>query len=61
MGILKKLVNKHTLSLASNAIMPVVGMATVSLLARNLSAPDFGNWIIFLITYTIANFFRSGF
>jgi O-antigen/teichoic acid export membrane protein len=59
--ILKKLINKHTLSLASNAIMPIVGMVTVSLLARNLSEPDFGKWILFLITFTLANFFRGGF
>jgi O-antigen/teichoic acid export membrane protein len=61
MGILKKLINKHTLSLASNAIMPLVGMVTVSLLARNLTEGDFGNWILFLITFTLANLLRSGF
>lgn len=61
MGLKEKLINKHTLALASNAVMPVVGMVTVSLLARNLSEPDFGEWIFFLITFTIANFFRSGF
>ncbi|CAN5464576.1 hypothetical protein BH09BAC6_BH09BAC6_28670 [soil metagenome] len=61
MGIIKKLLNKHTLSLASNAVMPVVGMVTVGLLARNLSKPDFGNWIFFLITFTLANTFRTGF
>lgn len=53
--------NKHTLSLASNAVMPVMGMVTVSLLARNLSEPDFGNWILFLISFTIATLIRSGF
>ncbi len=61
MDLKKKLLNKHTLSLASNAVMPVVGMVTVSLLARNLSGPDFGNWILFLITFTLATLFRSGF
>jgi len=63
MQFLKKLVNKHTLSLASNAIMPVMGMVTVSLLARNMPPPkpDFGDWILFLISYTIVNFSRSGF
>jgi O-antigen/teichoic acid export membrane protein len=61
MDLKKKLINKHTLSLASNAVMPVVGMVTVSLLARNLSGPDFGNWILFLITFTLATLFRSGF
>ena len=58
---IKKIINKHTLSLASNAVMPIVGMVTVSLLARNLSKPEFGNWIFFLIIFTLANFFRSGF
>ncbi|MDF2431593.1 MAG: hypothetical protein JWP44_1224 [Mucilaginibacter sp.] len=61
MNFLKKLINKHTLSLASNAVMPVIGMVTVSLLARNLSGADFGNWTLFLITFTLANFFRTGF
>src|SRR5258708_38609968 len=61
MALLKKIINKHTLSLASNAVMPVVGMVNISLLARNLTGPDFGNWILFLITFTLANLFRSGF
>jgi O-antigen/teichoic acid export membrane protein len=61
MNFLKNLINKHTLSLASNAVMPIMGMVTVSLLARNLSKPDFGNWILFLISYTIVNFSRGGF
>jgi O-antigen/teichoic acid export membrane protein len=59
--MLKKLINKYTLSLASNAIMPVVGMLTVSLLARNLSQKEFGNWIVFLITFTLATLLRGGF
>lgn len=61
MGIIKKILNKHTLSLASNAVMPVVGMVTVGLLARSLSEADFGYWIFFLITFTLANTFRAGF
>ena len=61
MQFINKLVNKHTLSLASNAVMPVISMVTVSLLARNLTERDLGNWILFLMTFTIANYFRSGF
>jgi O-antigen/teichoic acid export membrane protein len=61
MHFIKKLINKHTLSLASNAVMPVVGMVTVGLLARYLSKPDFSHWILFLTTFTLANLFRSGF
>jgi len=61
MGLVKNLLNKHTLSLASNAVMPVVGMLTLSLLAHKLSEPDFGNWTFFIITFSLANYFRSGF
>jgi len=61
MQFLKNIVNKHTLSLASNAVMPLAGMVTVALLAHNLPKADFGNWILFLISYTIVNFSRSGF
>jgi O-antigen/teichoic acid export membrane protein len=61
MAVFEKLLNKHTLSLASNAVMPVVGMVTVGLLARYMTKPDFSHWIIFLTTFTLANLFRSGF
>jgi len=61
MPVTNKLINKHTLSLASNAVMPVVGVVTVGLLARYLSKPDFSHWILFLTTFTLANLFRSGF
>ncbi|WP_183559199.1 oligosaccharide flippase family protein [Mucilaginibacter sp. SP1R1] len=61
MGFLKKVINKHTLSLASNAIMPVLGMAILSLMARYLSKPDFGDYIFFLIIFTLADTFRTGF
>ncbi|MEZ2335801.1 oligosaccharide flippase family protein [Mucilaginibacter sp. RCC_168] len=55
------MINKHTLSLASNAIMPVLGMAILSLMARYLSKPDFGDYIFFLIVFTLADTFRTGF
>jgi O-antigen/teichoic acid export membrane protein len=60
MQFFKNLINKHTLSLASNAIMPVVGMVTVAMLAHSLKA-ELGNYVLFLMTFTLANFFRSGF
>ena len=60
MGFFKKLINKHTLSLASNAIMPIVGMVTVAMLAHALKGA-LGNYVLFLLTFTLANFFRSGF
>ena len=61
MGVLKKLINKHTLSLASNAIMPVLGMAILALMARHLSKPDFGDYIFFLVIFNLADTFRTGF
>src|SRR6185437_12070853 len=61
MGLLKNVINKHTLSLASNAIMPVLGMAILSILARFLTKTDFGDYIFFLIVFTLADTFRTGF
>jgi len=61
MSLFKNLINKHTLSLASNAIMPVLGMAILSLLARFLTKTDFGDYIFFLIVFTLADTFRTGF
>ncbi|UOE52126.1 oligosaccharide flippase family protein [Mucilaginibacter sp. SMC90] len=61
MSLFKKLINKHTLSLATNAVLPVLGMVILSLLARRLSKPDFGNYVFFLIVFTLADTFRTGF
>jgi len=61
MSVFKKLINKHTLSLATNAVLPVLGMVILSLLARRLSKPDFGNYVFFLIVFTLADTFRTGF
>ncbi|MFD0793903.1 lipopolysaccharide biosynthesis protein [Mucilaginibacter litoreus] len=58
---LKKLVNKHTISLATSAAMPVIGMLVLSLMSHNLSAADFGNYIFLLITILLADTFRNGF
>ena len=61
MPFLKKIINKHTISLATNAAMPVIGMLVLSLMARSLSAEGFGNYIFFLIAFTLADLFRTGF
>lgn len=61
MSFLKKIVNKHTISLLSNAAMPVIGMLVLSLMAHNLHKADFGNYIFFLIVFTLADTFRTGF
>ncbi|RFZ94535.1 lipopolysaccharide biosynthesis protein [Mucilaginibacter conchicola] len=58
---LSKLVNKHTISLATSAAMPVIGMLVLSLMAHNLSAPEFGNYIFLLVTILLADTFRNGF
>lgn len=61
MPILKKLVNKHTISLATSAAMPVIGMLVISLMAHNLSKVEFGNYLFLLITILLADTFRNGF
>jgi O-antigen/teichoic acid export membrane protein len=61
MSFLKKIVNKHTTALATNAAMPVIGMLVLSLLAHNLPTADFGNYIFFQILFTLADTFRTGF
>ena len=58
---LNKLVNKHTISLATSAAMPLIGMLVLSLMAHNLPAADFGNYIFLLITILLADTFRNGF
>jgi O-antigen/teichoic acid export membrane protein len=58
---LKKLVNKHTISLATSAAMPVIGMLVLSLMAHNLSKVEFGNYLFLLITILLADTFRNGF
>lgn len=58
---LKKFVNKHTISLATSAAMPVIGMLVLSLMAHNLPTADFGNYIFLLITILLADTFRNGF
>lgn len=49
------------MSLVSNAAMPLIGMLVLSLMAHNLHKVDFGNYIFFLIVFTLADTFRSGF
>ncbi|AYL95850.1 oligosaccharide flippase family protein [Mucilaginibacter celer] len=61
MSLFKKLINKHTLSLATNAVLPVLGMVILSLLAHRLSKGAFGNYVFFLIIFTLADTFRTGF
>ena len=61
MPFLKKIINKHTLSLATSAAMPLIGMLSLSLMAHNLSKVGFGNYIFFLITFLLADTFRTGF
>jgi len=61
MSFLKKIVNKHTINLASSAAMPLIGMLVLSLLAHKLPEVDFGNYIFFLQTFLLADMFRTGF
>ena len=61
MSFLKKIINKHTINLASSAAMPLIGMLVLSQLTRRLPGPDFGNYIFFLQTFLLADMFRTGF
>ena len=61
MPLFKKIVNKHTISLATSAAMPVIGMLVISLMAHNLSKVEFGNYLFLLITILLADTFRNGF
>jgi O-antigen/teichoic acid export membrane protein len=61
MPLFKKLINKHTIALATNAMMPVIGMLVLSLMGHNLSKTDFGNYIFFLMIFILGDMFRSGF
>jgi O-antigen/teichoic acid export membrane protein len=61
MPLLKKLLNKHTTALATNAAMPLIGMLVLSLMAHNLPKVDFGNYIFFLMIFILGDLFRTGF
>lgn len=53
--------NKNILSLASNGTNAVIGMITLSILFRNLTPEDMGNWGFFLTILLLVDTFRSGF
>ncbi|QHS57384.1 oligosaccharide flippase family protein [Mucilaginibacter sp. 14171R-50] len=61
MPFFKKIINKHTIALATNAAMPVIGMLVLSLMAHNLPKADFGNYIFFLMIFILGDLFRTGF
>jgi O-antigen/teichoic acid export membrane protein len=62
MSFFKKIVNKHTINLASSAAMPVIGLLVLSQLTRHLpTKTDFGNYIFFLNIFLLADMFRTGF
>jgi O-antigen/teichoic acid export membrane protein len=61
MSFFKKIINKHTISLATSAAMPLIGLLVMSLLAHHLTTTDFGNYIFFIITFSLADTFRTGF
>lgn len=50
------------LSLAGNVMVAGMGICIYSILAHNLSTrADFGNWVFFVITLSLADIFRTGF
>lgn len=62
MSFFKKIINKHTINLASSAAMPVIGLLVLSQLTRHFpTKTDFGNYVFFLQTFLLADMFRTGF
>ncbi|TWR31039.1 oligosaccharide flippase family protein [Mucilaginibacter pallidiroseus] len=61
MSFLNKIINKHTINLASSAAMPVIGMLVLALMGRYLNQADFGRYVFFLQTFLMADIFRTGF
>jgi O-antigen/teichoic acid export membrane protein len=59
--IIDKLRNKHFLALAGNAMISVLGIATLSLLAHFLTKTDVGKWFVFLSLVSICDALRNGF
>lgn len=53
--------SKYVLSLTSNGVNAIVGMATLSILFRSLTQEDMGNWVFFLTVLLLVDTFRSGF
>jgi len=58
---IKKLNNKHLLSLASNASMSLFGLILLGVLYRSLSFTELGKWVFFQSTVLLIDTFRSGF
>lgn len=59
--LIKKLNNKHFLSLAGNGAMSVLAMITVALLYRALTIEEIGYWIFFQTISVLLDTFRTGF
>jgi O-antigen/teichoic acid export membrane protein len=62
MRIVKLAKSNHFLSLLSNAAVPALGVLIFAMLARNYHTKiEFGNWVLFQITLTLIDTFRTGF
>jgi len=53
--------NRHIVSLMTQISGAVVGMATFILLARHLSAPAFGEWLVYVSGFVLLDMVRTGF
>ncbi|MGI4751332.1 MAG: oligosaccharide flippase family protein [Janthinobacterium lividum] len=60
-SILHKLSNIYFLSLASNAIISVLGMLTYAVLSRSLTLEGLGLWVFFTAVLGLLETIRSGF
>ncbi len=60
-GILAKFSNIYFLSLASNAIISLLGMLTYAVLSRSLTLEGLGLWVFFTAVLGLLDTIRSGF
>ncbi len=59
--LIKKLKNKHFLSLAGNGAMSALSMVTYAILYRILPEGDMGNWVFFQFIFALLDAMRTGF
>jgi O-antigen/teichoic acid export membrane protein len=58
---IKKINNRHVLSLVGNFSMSVLGFITYAILYRKMSKSDAGNWVLFQFIFLLADTLRTGF
>lgn len=60
-NFIKKINNRHVLSLVGNFSMSILGFITYVILYRKMSKSDVGNWVYFQFIFLLADTLRTGF